>query len=165
MKESKLYLTFFKKNLTYFLIAWLLFGTLGLLYQLQKPVQYTTAITLEMPHTDENILQKVPQVQEAVTLARSTGVQQQVGAGPITVYNNSPLTLVIQSTAESGQNSSVSANRMSWYLINKFGLNEVGDDLHSQVYPNYFFGSVMGLAIGTLLVVSVLLIRSYVQEF
>jgi hypothetical protein len=165
MKESKLYWKFFRENLTYFIIAWLLFGTLGFLYQLQKPIQYKTAITLEMPHTDENVLQKIPQVQEAVTLARTTSVQEQVGAGPITVYINSPLTLVIQSTTDFGQTSSVSVNRMSWYLINKFGLNKVGDDLHSQVYPNYFLGIAIGLAIGTLLVVSVLLMRSYVQEF
>lgn len=166
MKESKAYLLFFQKNLSYFLIGSLLFATLGILVQLQKPTQYNSSMVLEMDSPSETITNKISLVQEAVSLVRSQNIQSSIGVNSkLTVFNNSPLTITIESSARDKSSTLQDLERIKIFLNAKFSLTQIGMVLTSSIYPNLILGGVIGLGIGNLLVVSVLLVRLYVKHF
>lgn len=166
MKESRLYLNFFKQYFIYFAIASLLFTSLGVLFQIQKPTEYKISRFMEILNTDEDISQKISLVQEAVTFARSQNIKQQLEINSdVTIFNNSPLTVNVDVSNSDRTKINSDLSKISQLLETKFFFSKVGADVESYKTANYFVGGLVGFALGNLLVASFLLTFLYQRHF
>lgn len=166
MKESRLYFNFLKQYFIYFLISGVLFSTWGFLYQLQKPTQYKVSQLLEISHTDSDTFQKIAQVQEAVTLARSANVQQSLQTdSQIAVFNNSPLTIAVESTSPDLRRSSLNLGKVTAFLGGKFLFISVGDLTTTVIQPNLLLGTLAGFGVGIFLTLVAILFYRYIKNF
>lgn len=166
MKESKLYLQFLRNYLSYFLIASLLFTTLGALIELQKPTKYQLTRILEIDENSANIQDKTLQVQETVSLVRSSNVQQDLGVvSTVTVFNNSPLTITTQVVSNNRTTAESDQTKLTHYIQGKFLFHVQGTDVTTVLYPKIWLGGLLGFVIGNFATLAGVLVLSYFKKY
>lgn len=167
MRESRLYINFFRRNFLIILLPLLFSLSLGFYYSSQIPKSIIAGQLYEMPYRAENINIQVILTDEAVSLAReSEGI---LGLGKefeVRAYKTGPLSFYVSlKSAETAEELKENFIKVDQLLIKKFGLNKEGQLQLSIEEPNlykliFLFGG-FGLTSG---IVSALA-REYFHKF
>lgn len=165
MRESSLYLKFFKENLVLILLPLLIFTVASFIYQGSKHPLYRSSILLQMQYTDTNVADRISLTDEMVAEARSAYLRGDFQLKPgesVNVFKPSPLSAEVSliSTYPSNDVTLVVST-----LTSRFPAKQIGERIDS-VQKSFnpiliFIGSSVGLAIGLL----ISLTKSYFKNF
>lgn len=167
MKESQLYINFFRRNLLIILTPIIVFLGLAFYYLQSLPQTFQYGQLFELNYTDQNASMKISQADEVVTLLRSRGLQSQLGVQPfaLTIYKPGPVAIKVVSSSETSLASQKDISLVSSYLKQNYDLKEIGQLEFSQIYPNYLLVYLKALGVGVLVGLLVSLTKEYFQKF
>lgn len=168
MKESNLYLIFFKSNLVLITVCALVLSFVGYFYQTRKPTVYTENLFLQMAYSEGDINQKIALADQAVTLGRSENIKKDLGVSANTEINLfKPGPLAIQVSASSIDRSTLDSDLSTvfYFLKNNFPLAEMGQRVYFQSSANKALGILIGFVIGTTLGIWVSLVKTYLKNY
>lgn len=164
MKESQLYLNFFKKNLLLLLIPVVLFSLIGFYIQTTKPVIYTESRVLETNIFEGDVQKKVLLIDQAVSTTRQPNVLAGLNQNSnveMRLFKSAPLTVAVSATSQDPLVLKEGLDSMSSYLEEKYKLKVVGQDISSTNRPNVFYGILLGSLAGALCGLFISLVKTY----
>lgn len=169
LNESKVYLNFFNSHRLILIIFILGLGTLGFIYQAQKPPGYLITAALEIDYDQANIEKKTLLTDEAVATLRSKQLQQQLGMNPATktvvVKMSGPLLINIQVKSPTQNQALIDLEKIIHYAVGRYDFKEIGSKTIQPVKASAtavsLIGALFGLGIGLIIV----LIQTYLTLF
>lgn len=168
MKESRLYLNFFKKNLLLLLLPVVLFSILGFYIQSAKSIIYSRTRILETDIFEEDVTKKVTLTDQAVSTTRSANVLSTLQISPnveITLFKSAPLTVNLTASSRDPLPLKQSLDKVSVFLEEKYKLETLGQDTESINRPNLLYGTFLGAVMGALCGVIISLIKTYFRIY
>lgn len=167
MKESKLFLNFFKENILLLVLPAMFFGVAGYFYQQSKPSTYKIGQLFEANYSILEVPAKVALMDEAVTLIRSSNLQAELGIknAKVAVFKPGPLAIKIEAESQDREVLKSNLNKAEGYLVKNFDVKRVGIIDEQEIKPNLFLGGLAGLSAGFLLGFVVALTISYFKKF
>jgi hypothetical protein len=167
VRESHQFVHYFRRYSWHIILPALVCGGSAFAYQHNMPVVFHSSILLEMEYTDQNVRDRVVLTDEAVTLARSDQVKNQLGteAFDITVHKAGPLLISIVSSDIQPSIAINSEKKVIDYLKDKFPLREIGyaKQYSDKTNPSIF--GLGGLLIGALVGLFTSLITEYFRKY
>lgn len=168
MKESQVYLNFFKTNFRTILISTHLITAASLFYYSTIPSTYVASRIYEFPYNGQNLSQQIALSDTAVTLTRSLNIQQQLNLDngvELKVTKIAPV--VIKTDVESTNPQLVTPNmeKISSFLVPKYSLTVSGVDTQFEHQPNPWLFILVGLGVGFSLGILISLIRIYFKKY
>lgn len=166
MKESSLYLNFFKRNLLWFILfpviglsaAYILLGNVPILYQYSS--------LYELVYDQSNVQVKISEADEAVTLLRSTNLHSELRVpSAVTIFKPGPLSINLETSSVDQNLAEKDLQTLSQYLQSHYQVKKIGDNSLSQAYPPLLKYLLLGLAGGFVLAFIFSLAREYFRNF
>lgn len=168
MKESKLYLSFFKKHLLFFIVPALIGVFIGVYYQSRKPVIYTKTQLLEITQDAGSVNDRIAIADQAVTLSRSENVKEFLGVDPranVVIFKPSPFSISVSVSSSDQSLLQSNLNKEVGYLTVKFPTANVGNSVLSETRPNLLVAGAVGGIVGLFLGLLLSLIESYLKNY
>lgn len=168
MRESRLFLNFFKNNFWLILTPTLILGLAGFYYQFSQPRQYQAGELLEMDYSDQNIPERIALTDQAVSLSRSEAIKLSKGISPFTkveVFKSGPLAIQILVTGADPQRIDADLKKLDSFLDQKFPLKKIGVSTFNSARANFTLGALTGLGGGFLLGTLTSLIKEYFKSY
>jgi hypothetical protein len=127
MKESKLYLEFFKKNAAFLLVSTFLVASFGYYHSISKQPIYRGNLLYEFRFTIENIPSEKLLADEAVQILRSSEFKDQMKINSsVRAFNPGPVSVQVDLESVDIKILESDLAKINSYLINKYQLNEIG---------------------------------------
>lgn len=168
MKESKLFLNFFKKNLLLILLPLVIFSILGFYIQSSKPVVYLQTRVLEADIFKDDVTKKVLLIDQAVSTTRSANVITTLDIPEevdINLFKSAPLTVNLTASSKDPLHLKEGLDNVSDHLMDKYKLNVVGKDIESSEKANLLYGLFLGTVIGAVCGLIISLIKTYFRAY
>lgn len=168
MRESRLYLRFLRENLFFVLIPGLLFLLAVFLYQRQLLTVYSPQALYEIQYTEGSVSEAVVLADQVVTSVRSENIKQSLGLDPSTevmVFKPGPISLSVTVVGRDTDTSKGDLNKVAGYLKSKYPVSDVGEAVFLEVSRANHVDLFYALSIGSLLGLSVALVRSYFKNY
>lgn len=167
MRESRIYLNFFRRNLVIIITPAVLGTIIAYFYVMQLPKMYVITRLYEMSYDKSNIAAQIALSDEAITEIRAANIQQSIGISPGTeliVYKPAPLSvyLILQSVNLSLEGD---LQKVDDYLVKKFPVKKIGVDITSEKKLNYLVFFLEGSLGGFLAGILISLIREYFWNY
>ncbi len=168
MRESRVFINFFKNNLKTIFIIGAVLSLLAAFLAESVPDRWKVVSLYQFEYTDENINQRVIVTDQAVTLLRSSQLQEELKIPQnvkATIYKSGPLAISMtteSSTKEAAQFAISSYNR---YIEANFPVRVVGSGNLELVSRNTLIAAAIGFIVGALLGVFVSLVKLYLKNF
>lgn len=167
MRESRIYLNFFKRNLVIIFTPLILGVVFAYFYMVGLPNMYVLTRLYEISYNKSNITAQIALSDEAITEVRSANIQQSIGINSgtgMTIYKPAPLSiyLILQSKNSNLSNDLQKADN---YLTNKFPLKKVGIDISTIKKPNYPIYFLEGGIGGFLIGIFISLMQEYFRNY
>lgn len=164
MKESQLYLNFFKKNLLLLILPLVLFSIVGFYIQTTKPALYTMSRLLEANIFESDVQKRVLLIDQAVSTTRQQNVLESLSSNPymnLSLFKSAPLTVTVSATSQDPLVLKEGLNGVSDYLEVKYKLKVVGQDITTTSRSNVLYGILLGAAAGALCGLFISLVKTY----
>lgn len=168
MKESRLYLKFFKDNLLIILLPALLLGVVSLFYQLSKPEDYKATRLFEVIYNLENVSEKIALTDQAVAMTRSLNLTRALDVGDntqVVVFKPSPLSIQIEARSVGEAESVEAVNKLSIFLSQNYHVKELGQAMVLKEDKSLSFPTLLGFFAGMLAGLIFSLIRAYFKNY
>lgn len=168
MRESRLYLHFFWKNLWLFLI----FGLIGALFSyqiyLQQQPLYKLTRQVELNYTKDNLDQIATLADEMVANVRSSARQQAIEIDPnthLSAYKSGPVLINLE--IESNQPDKLAPNlqKEMIFLSSSYQFKIVGSDQAIIESAKLYQYLLAGLSLGFIFGLIIALVREYFDRF
>lgn len=167
MRESRLYLNFFKKNLLIFVLFGLTGLGAGFTYQTKQPpgVEFTSLWQMEYDQT--NVADRIALTDQAVTLVRSAHLRGEIASpgAKVTVYKPGPLAIELKAIGQTEVIARESNYQLAGYLKDHFPIKKIGQEVVTYQQPPLILGVILGLAVGLGVGLLVSLIKAYFEKF
>jgi len=167
-KESATYLGFFKENTLLILIPAFTVSLSAYFYQLQQPPIFHKSILMEMEYNQEDVLKKITLADEAVTLLRTSQVQQELGISKdlkVTTVKNGPLAINLDVSGRDEAKINTDLDKLAIYSKERFPLKNVGVSVESIKKTSEFIYATGGLMAGLLIGIFFSLIKTYFKKY
>jgi hypothetical protein len=166
MKESKLYINFFKKNLLLILIPTLtlpLFVHYGTGY-------YTKLVSieriLEVKSSTNNTGEGNALADQAVKLLRSENIYKQLNlSSEISVYKYAPAILKLEVSGQSSDQVKKDLSLINELLNSRYTISPLGEDIEDGYHVGAYVFPLLSIGTGFLLGVVLSLIKEYFKFF
>lgn len=168
MKESGLYIQYFKNNFFWVFIPVIFFGALGYYFQLKQPVIYKLEGLYEVDSKSEEISRKVVLGDQAVINLRTANLQSDLDIPKevnFNVFKDGPLGIKMEVSSIDSELLAGQLDKAESYLISKIAVKRVGNLNKVVIYPNLIIGFLIGLGIGGLMGLTASLIKNYCKNF
>lgn len=167
MRESRIYLNFFRRNLIIIFTPAVLGFVIAYLYISQLPNVNVVTRLYEMSYEKNNISDSIALTDEAITEIRSGNIQKSIGIDPKTqmiIYKPGPLSINLSIQSEN-LNLGPDLQKADNYLSNKFSVKKIGMDIKTIKEPNYFIYFLTGSLGGFLAGILTSLLREYFKNY
>lgn len=173
-RESKLFLSFLKKNWFLLFFPSFFLGGLGFLYQELKPDIYHKQAVLELKYklpdqlrdSDEDIENKSLFADEIVSVTREEVIRGEMGVeSEIKIYKIGPLLIKIDVLDKNKQSLNPSLERVLAHMKSKYVLEERGGWIEDVEKPNRGLGFLTGAFFGGLAGLLFSLFKLYFQKY
>jgi transglutaminase/protease-like cytokinesis protein 3 len=168
MRESRLYLQFFKDNQLYFIALPLVLGSGLFFYQQQKPPTFHQSILLQMDYNEDNFERRAVLADQAVTITRSDQLQDKLGLSKedrVLVYKSGPQLITIDSGGVNKDLVAKDRQTVTTSLQSAFPVTQVGNIVEYYQKTSEFIYAGIGIGAGLVLALIFSLIRTYFQKF
>lgn len=167
MRESRLYLNFFKKNLLVFALFGLTSLGIGFAYQTRQPVQVELTSLWQMDYDQTNVSERIALTDQAVTLVRSANLKSSISSPDvkIAVYKPGPLAIEIKTTGQVERVVAEVHRQFADYLISHFPVKQIGQEVVAYQQPQLVLGASLGLMVGLGIGLLISLIKTYLEKY
>ncbi|MBI2021450.1 hypothetical protein HYS93_01035 [Candidatus Daviesbacteria bacterium] len=169
MKESRLYLNFFRKNFLIIFVAVLLFSAAGLFYQSSKQVNKKVSSLWQMNYQESSVSEKISLTDQAVTILRSQNLSPEINSqkkkGETTIFKPGPLAIQIETKGADLDSAKYLNGQASKYLVENYKVSKIGNDYYSEENANVYLGLLIGFITGVFIGIIIALVRSYFKNY
>lgn len=167
LRESKMYLSFFKRNLTVLSLSILAGLFFSFIYISRLPRVFILSQLFEMQYTDGNVLERAALADQAVTVLRSDNLKKSLGISDInfTVFKPGPLAIKFEYFSTDKNKLTDSVKLSEDYLTGKFPVHKTGEDLLFERSENKVIFFLIGIALGFSFGLVVSLTTEYFKKF
>lgn len=168
MRESRIYLNFFKSNIPVIVLPSVITTAFGLYYYSTIPSTFVLSRLYEFSYNEQTLLQQIALSDTAVTLTRSLNIQSQLNMDPqvnLQVTKIAPVVIKTDIESSNAQLLEPNLQRVDNYLTGKYSLKKVGEDINMQHKPNIIFYILGSIAAGFSLGIFISLIKEYFKNY
>lgn len=167
MKESLLFIQFFKKNLIILLASTLVGCVFGYLLNNQKPTLYTHHTLLELNYPDYRVEDRIILADELVVKLRSDNLERALGLKNnqnVKIYKPAPYAIKIEVVSDN-YNLSLIADNYKKHVVENYQVTQIGEVYASSTRPSLSFDILLGLFFGLTIGMVISLVKSYLQNY
>lgn len=168
MKESKLYLSFFKENLLLIVSPTLVLLLFSLYKAYYLPQIHIYHSLYEIKSGDVNFNRKIAEADQAVTLLRSENIKKSLNISEdVKVQAFRPAPLLIKLELRSAQMTILGDENLKYepFLFNRYKAGKIGESYYSQELKPFLIYAVFGAGVGFLLGFFISLLKTYFRKF
>lgn len=167
MKESRLYLQFFRSYFLVLLVTAIIGLGAGFWFVSQQKDLFVSERMFEFPYTYENAAAVEKKSEEAVTILRSPQLKEQLGmqVTQVVIFRPGPFAIKIQTKGQNAESSINNLDKLSSYAMQSYPIREIGTEVSFIERDNPWKWICLGLfgGLGTGLLLS--LIFSYLKNY
>lgn len=168
MKESKLYLNFFRQNILFIFFFGVIFLAIGLIFISQKESLYTLSALYQLNiDEDKDIQNKVMVADEIVSSLRSNNVQHKLNLDDlkVVIFKPGPLQIKVELTDVSVEKLDLNFKKIDEYISLNYDVQGLGDVVVVKNDLNLLLYSVVFTSLGLFAGLLVSLIREYLKKY
>lgn len=168
MKESKVFLGFFKQNIVIIFISALLTPVCLVSFFYYQPNVWEAASLHQFKYDELNINQRVIETDQAVSVLRSNFLPEKLGIPEdveINVYKPGPLGVQITTRSISSDKSKIALQLLNSYLEANFPVEVVFVGNSSIVDKRLEIIAILSFCVGAVLGVFISLVKTYLKNF
>jgi len=168
MKESQRYIKFFCRNIWILLVACVVGGCLGYLYQASQPVVYTTASLYSLDESRLVASEGVIKLDQAVAILRAEQMRRELGIdtkSQVIIFKNSPLTVSLAVANADERLSKIDLGRIESYLSTNFPVKQLGQAATQLGSRSSKLGGGVGIVVGLGCGLLIALLREYTTKY
>lgn len=167
IKESTIYLNFFKSFWWLLLALAIVGGALGFQVSSKQEVVHTTQVQLEVEHDPAQITQRAQIADEVVGVLRSQVIQDNLKISPasrVVVHKNGPLLINLVVENPNLEVSSLEAFKLRDYAVERYQVEDLGASF-SDKQGDIYLMSLIGTGIGLLIALTASLFKTYLSNY
>lgn len=168
MRESRLFLQFFKKNFVIIFTITIIFSTAGYFIQSSSLKVFSYSRLFQLKYNFSDITQKNVLADEAVATLRSDNIRKQLEIGKgnrLVIYKTSPLSLKLEVSGKDKGAVQNDLEKLSEYLVSKFSVEEVGERTEAIINANILLGILGGSILGFIFGLLAALVKTYFEKY
>lgn len=168
MRESKIYLNFFKRNKWLILTPAFLLSLTFFSYQTVQQPRVHQSLLLEMEYNQENIQQRTVLLDEAVTLIRSAHLQNLLGlsgGNELVIFKQGPLVVNIDVGGKNTELVKSDLDKVKSFAVKNYPFKQIGVVFkYSQKTSELLYG-LTGFTAGLLGGIFLSLVKTYFKKY
>ncbi len=131
MKESRLYLQFFRNFISLFVLLAIIGVILGFYWRSQLPTKYVTERMYEFPYTLENAAAVEKETEQVIAVLRSNQLKKKlnISSSEIIVFKSAPFAVTLQVKDQEAERSFQSMITLAGFMTAKYETNQIGQEL------------------------------------
>lgn len=167
MKESALYISFFKKNFLLIIIPALLLPAVLLISKSEELKTFTESRLYEIKNPNGNSLFEAdPLADQAVKVLRSGSLQKDLNLhSKVTVYKYAPAVISLGVSSKDQSEAKEDLQALGKYMSGKYQISQIGADVSKGEVVNSFYAVIFFFTAGAIGGLIVSLIFSYFKNF
>lgn len=168
MKESQLYINFFKQNRFTILTPIVISLLSALIYILVQPTLYQATTLFEISNSKMSVSDMQVNVNQAVENLRSEVIQNALklqDLSSVDVYKNGDLAVAVDISSMNKSAIRQDEQQVSQYITQKFDLQQSGDWVMHSTKKDGLLIFLIALFVGVSIGISISLIRSYLRNY
>jgi len=165
MKESEVYINFFKRNLWWILVPLIIFLIISTIFYALAPEKSRLGQVFRIDYQIENADVKMALADEAVAETRAQKFNQAFPDTTAVIYKSAPLLISIEVDSPVRENAYEVMLRINDYLDKNFSVTEAAPLAVTAVVPSGFKYLLSGILAGFLTGLIISLIKEYRKNY
>lgn len=168
MKESRLFLNYFKKNTVLILIPTFIVATSFYYFQLRQPYINLKSRLYVLEYDQNNIEKVILLTDSFVSIIRNTHLKEEIGINKqsrVVAYKSGPLTVDITLVNPDENQAERDSAILESYITKKYPINTVGHELSYTKKTPLWILAIIGLGVGFILGNILSLIKIYLSKY
>lgn len=168
MKESRLFLNYFKNNIILILIPTLLVAAVFYYFQWRQPYINLKSRLYILEHDQNNIEKAAALTDNFVSIIRNAHLKQEIGINKqskVIAYKSGPLIIDITLANLDENQVGIDSAILESYIIKKYPINRIGHEISYTKKTSEWILGVTGLGIGFILGNILSLVKIYLSKY